>query len=187
MQLGFYFDQTRCTGCQACVVACKDWKDIPAGPVALCRIASVENGSFPNPSLSFYPLLCYHCAQPPCVDTCPTGAISKQPDDGVVIVAGDLCLPGCRVCLDACPYRVPQFADDGPARICDLCMDRWEDGRKPICVDACPQRALDAGPIEEFRALHDGDPRVNGFPDSGETKASILFRGKKARSDSLPA
>ena len=56
MQLGFYFDQTRCTGCDACVVACKDWKDIPAGPVALCRIASLEEGAFPNPHVSFYPL-----------------------------------------------------------------------------------------------------------------------------------
>jgi len=55
MQLGFYFDQTRCTGCDACVVACKDWKDIPAGSVALCRIASLEGGSFPNPRVSFYP------------------------------------------------------------------------------------------------------------------------------------
>ena len=62
MQLGFYFDQTRCTGCDACVVACKDWKDIPAGSVALCRIASLEEGNFPNPRISFYPLFCFHCA-----------------------------------------------------------------------------------------------------------------------------
>ena len=181
MQLGFYFDQTRCTGCDACVVACKDWKDIPAGPVALCRIASLEEGAFPNPRVSFYPLFCFHCAEPPCVATCPTGAISKRPDDGVVVVAADLCLPGCRLCHDACPYRVPQFADDGPARICDLCLDRWENGGKPICVVACPQQALDAGPLEELSSHYGGEARVKGFPDPNLTRPSILFRNKKTQ------
>ena len=184
MQLGFYFDQTRCTGCDACVVACKDWKDIPAGAVALCRIASLEEGSFPNPSLSFYPLLCYHCAQPPCVDACPTGAISKRSEDGVVVVEGDLCVPGCRLCRDACPHHVPQFAADSPARLCDLCLDRWANGEKPICVVAWPQYALDAGPLEELRRCHGGDAQVEGFPDPGKTKASIVFRRKKAHAGS---
>ena len=179
MQLGFYFDQTRCTGCDACVVACKDWKDIPAGPVALCRIVSLEEGHFPNVSLRFYPRMCFHCAQPPCVDACPTRAISKRSEDGVLVVARDLCLPGCRVCLDACPYRIPQFAEDGPARICDLCLDRRKDGEKPVCVVACPQRALDAGPFEELRNCYGGEARVRGFPDPGRTRPSILFRSKK--------
>ncbi len=179
MQLGFYFDQTRCTGCDACVVACKDWKDVPAGPAALLRIASLEEGSFPNPSVSFYPLFCFHCAEPPCVDACPTGAISKRPEDGVVVVSGDLCLAGCCLCLDACPYRIPQFADDGPARLCDLCLDRWEDGGKPICVVACPQRALDAGPLDELGSRYRGEAQVKGLPDPDLTKPSILFRGKK--------
>lgn len=181
MQLGFYFDQTRCTGCEACVVSCKDWKDIPAGSVALCRIASLEAGSFPHPSLSFYPLWCFHCAQPPCVDACPTGAISKRPENGVVVVAGDLCLAGCRLCRDACPYHVPQFAEDGPARLCDLCLDRWEAGGKPICVLACPQRALDAGPLEELRSRYGGEAQVKGFPDPEQTRPSILFRRKKSQ------
>ena len=181
MQLGFYFDQTRCTGCDACVVACKDWKEIPAGPVALCRIVSREEGTFPNPSLSFYPSFCFHCARPACVEVCPTQAISKRPEDGVLVVTGDLCLAGCRLCLEACPYRIPQFADNGPARLCDLCLDRWEDGAKPICVVACPQRALDAGPLEELRSRYGGETRVKGFPDPGLTQPSVLFRDKKAQ------
>ena len=179
MQLGFYFDQTRCTGCDACVVACKDWKDIPAGSVALCRIASLEEGAFPNPHVSFYPLFCFHCAEPPCVETCPVGAISKRTEDGVVVVAENLCLPGCRLCHDACPYRVPQFAEDGPARICDLCLDRRENGEKPICVVACPQRALDAGPLEDLSSRYGGEARVKGFPDPNLNRPSILFRNKK--------
>ena len=47
MQIGFYFDQTRCTGCSACRVACKDWHDIPAGPENWMRIHYTEKGTFP--------------------------------------------------------------------------------------------------------------------------------------------
>ena len=48
MQVGFYFDQTRCTGCGACQVACKDWNDIPAGPVKWMRVLYTEKGEYPE-------------------------------------------------------------------------------------------------------------------------------------------
>ncbi|MBI2998638.1 MAG: 4Fe-4S dicluster domain-containing protein [Deltaproteobacteria bacterium] len=179
MQLAFYFDPTRCTGCEACVVACKDWKDIPAGGARLLRIVPVEEGRFPNVGLHFHPLGCFHCAEPPCVEACPTRAIHKRPEDGVVVVEEELCLSGCRRCLEACPYQAPQFIGEGPARLCDFCLDRWEIAEKPICVLACPQRALDAGPLEELRSRHGGGTRVKGFPDPGQTMPSILFRSKK--------
>ena len=47
-QLGYYFDQTRCTGCYTCTVACKDWHDIPAGPANWLRVATILKGKFPN-------------------------------------------------------------------------------------------------------------------------------------------
>ena len=53
MQLGFYFDQTRCTGCCTCMVACKDWNDIPAGPASWRRITSVEEGDALDPFLAY--------------------------------------------------------------------------------------------------------------------------------------
>ncbi len=109
MQLGFYFDQTRCTGCEACVVACKDWKDIPAGPAAFCRIGSLEEGRIPGLSLCFYPLGCLHCSEPQCLDICPKRAINKRSQDGVVVVKEELCLQGWRRCLDACPYQAPNL------------------------------------------------------------------------------
>ena len=115
------------------------------------------------------------------MDTCPVGAISKRPEDGVVVVAEDLCLPGCRLCHDACPYRVPQFVEDGPARLCDLCLDRRVNEEKPICVVACPQYALDAGNIEELRSRFGGETRVKGLPDPELTRPSILFRKTKTQ------
>ena len=53
MQMGFYFDQTRCTGCYACVVACKDWHDVPAGPASWRKVATIEEGNFPDLFVAF--------------------------------------------------------------------------------------------------------------------------------------
>lgn len=180
MQLGFHFDQRRCTGCAACVVACKDWKDLPPGPAALLRIVPLEEGSFPALSLRLFPLACFHCARPACVEACPTEALRKRAADGVVVVDEELCLIGCRLCFDACPYQAPQFLAGGTARLCDLCLDRRQAGGQPVCVAACPQRALDVAPLDDLRSRYNGDTSVKGFPDPGRTGPAILFRGKKA-------
>ena len=76
-QTGFYFDQTRCTGCFTCAVACKDWHDIPAGPINWIRVNSIERGEFPKLFLTYLTIACNHCADPPCVKVCPTSAIIK--------------------------------------------------------------------------------------------------------------
>jgi anaerobic dimethyl sulfoxide reductase subunit B (iron-sulfur subunit) len=150
MKLAFYFNQSRCTGCYACVVACKDWHDIPPGPVFLRRVAVTEQGHYPRVSVSFVSTACHHCDKPLCVSACPAGAISKRAADGIVVVNRDVCLgmENCSgACRVACPYDAPQFGTEPNARMqkCDLCYDRWAEGKKPICVEACPMRALDAG------------------------------------------
>ncbi|MBW2365876.1 MAG: 4Fe-4S binding protein [Deltaproteobacteria bacterium] len=62
IQLGFYFDQTRCTGCYACVVACKDWHDIDHEPVKWMRVTSIEYGKFPDLFAAYMTSPCYHCS-----------------------------------------------------------------------------------------------------------------------------
>jgi anaerobic dimethyl sulfoxide reductase subunit B (iron-sulfur subunit) len=106
MQLGFYFDQTRCTGCHTCNVACKDWHDIEAGPVNRMRITTIERGKFPNVLVAWLALPCCHCEQLTCVAACPASAITKRADDGIVVVDRELCLgrDKCELCLEACPY-----------------------------------------------------------------------------------
>lgn len=59
MQLGFYFDQTRCVGCFACAVACKDWHDIPAGPVNWMKVQCIEEGTFPHLFVAYIIRTCY--------------------------------------------------------------------------------------------------------------------------------
>ena len=158
MQLGFYFDQTRCTGCFTCVVACKDWHDVPAGPSSWIRVFPLEKGKYPDLFVAFLRTSCYHCLKPACVSACPASAITKRKQDGIVIVDREQCLgkDSCGSCLDACPYDAPQFGDEENASMekCDFCVERLAEGQTPICVEACPMRALDVGPMEELIAKY---------------------------------
>ena len=81
MQIGFYFHQTRCTGCSACRVACKDWNDIPAGPENWMRVHYTEKGKFPKPFVSYMVAACWHCAEPVCAVACPVDCISLQANE----------------------------------------------------------------------------------------------------------
>ncbi|MFC2022201.1 4Fe-4S dicluster domain-containing protein [Chloroflexota bacterium] len=183
MQLGFYFDQTRCTDCFTCVVACKDWHDVPAGPASWIRVIALEKGEYPDLFVAFLATTCYHCLEPKCVPACPVNAITKRKQDGIVIVDGEACLgrEQCQLCLEACPYDAPQFGAEANAKMqkCDLCVERQEEGKKPICVDACPMRALDSGPIEELRARYGDIREAEGFVHSEDLVPSIIFKPKK--------
>ncbi len=91
MQLGFHFDQNRCTGCFACAIACKDWHDVPAGPARWMRLLYQEEGRFPDLFVSHMATPCYHCAEPVCAFVCPNEAVSKRDEDGIVVIDRDKC------------------------------------------------------------------------------------------------
>jgi len=182
MQLGFHFDQTRCTGCWTCVVACKDWKDIPAGSANWMRVSQIVRGKYPNLWMGFLATPCYHCLEPACIEACPTDAITKRQEDGIVVVNRDACLgrDKCAVCLEVCPYGSPQFGDKPDARMqkCDFCLDRWKVGKKPVCVMACPTRALAAGPIEEMKSSYGNLQQAAGFLYARELGPSVVLKPK---------
>ncbi|UCB43736.1 MAG: FAD-dependent oxidoreductase [Dehalococcoidales bacterium] len=91
MQLGFYFDQSRCTGCFACAIACKDWHDVPAGPARWMRLLYQEEGKFPKVFVSHMATPCYHCTETVCAYVCPNEAITKRYEDGIVVVDREKC------------------------------------------------------------------------------------------------
>ncbi|MEE9202781.1 MAG: 4Fe-4S dicluster domain-containing protein [Dehalococcoidia bacterium] len=183
MNMGFYFDQTRCTGCYTCAVACKDWHDISAGPASRRQVSTLETGRFPEVSVAFLVTSCYHCARPSCAGACPVGAITKRPQDGIMVVDKEKCLGGdkCDMCLRACPYDVPQFGDgDNPKMdMCDFCLERLAGGQEPVCVESCPMRALDSGPVEELTARYGSNRQAQGFAYSAETGPAVLFNPKE--------
>jgi anaerobic dimethyl sulfoxide reductase subunit B (iron-sulfur subunit) len=87
--------------------------------------------SWHNNTFTYYlSIACNHCDEPVCVSGCPTGAMHKREEDGLVLVDDNICV-GCRYCEMRCPYGAPQF--DAQAKVmrkCDGCLDRLE----KICV-----------------------------------------------------
>ncbi len=181
--MGFFFDQTRCTGCFTCMVACKDWHDIPAGPAKWIRVTSIEKGKYPNPSVSYLTLSCLHCANYPCGDAFPANAIAKRDADGIVVVDSEICIGGeeCKfACLKACPYNAPQFGPETNPKMqkCDFCLEELEEGKQPICVSSCPTRAMDAGPLGELRAKYGDKREAEGFSYHRKAQPSITLKSK---------
>jgi anaerobic dimethyl sulfoxide reductase subunit B (iron-sulfur subunit) len=149
-QFGFIHNNVDCIGCRACEIACKDKNGLDAGP-RFRRVEYIEGGTFPEVFAFKINMSCNHCAEPACIPTCPTGAIFKRPDNGVVDIDSTLCI-GCRKCEASCPYGAPQFDPvENVVKKCNMCIDELEAGRKPYCVSACMMRVLDIGPIEGLR------------------------------------
>ncbi|MBW2370161.1 MAG: 4Fe-4S dicluster domain-containing protein, partial [Deltaproteobacteria bacterium] len=181
MQIGFYFDQTRCTGCSACRVACKDWNDVPAGPENWMNINYTERGTLPDVFVSYTIATCWHCQDPVCVSACPESAIIKREDDGIVLVDSNVCLGKTECgekCLKACPYKAPQFGSEENAKMrkCNYCLDRFVEGKVPSCVESCPVRALDAGPLEVLEKKYGTVREAEGFQYSNRTKPAIVLK-----------
>jgi len=187
-QYGFFFDQTRCIGCNACVVACKQWHHVPAGPVKWIRVYQWERGGWPEPNLHVLAIPCYHCERPACMKACPNDALYKEEKYGALLVRQDRC-NGDRKCWQACPYGAPQFEGDGKRSImskCTMCYDRLEGHLKPICVLSCSMRALEFGPIEELRERYGTLSSLPEMPEGSKTKPAVVFRPRASKRQVVP-
>ncbi len=149
LQLGFVHNNVDCIGCRACEIACKDKNGLAAGP-RFRRVQYVEGGTYPHVYAYKVNMSCNHCAEPACIPTCPSGALFKRKENGIVDIDSTLCI-GCRRCEAACPFGAPQFdAAENVVKKCNMCVDEIEAGRKPYCVMACMMRVLDMGKIDEI-------------------------------------
>jgi formate dehydrogenase iron-sulfur subunit len=174
---GFFTDTTLCIGCKACEVACKEWNALPADDLGLTghsydntrdlgantwrhvhfieKINAGEGRATEMPPFQSHWLMmsdvCKHCANAPCLEACPTGAIFRTEFD-TVVVQQDIC-NGCGYCVPACPFGVVDISlDDGKAHKCTLCYDRLKGGLEPACAKSCPTDSIQFGEIPE---LHD--------------------------------
>lgn len=121
-------------------------------------------------------IACNHCDEPTCVAGCPTGAMHKREEDGLVLVDDSVCV-GCRYCEMRCPYGAPQFDTQAKVmRKCDGCLDRLEKNLPPICVESCPQRALDFGPIDELRAKYGSENEIAPLPAASFTHPNLIIK-----------
>lgn len=171
-QKGFYYNSTVCTGCKTCQIACKDVNNLKVGE-NFRWVYSFEGGTFPNTWGYYLSLGCNHCAEPKCAENCPTGAIYKRDQDGLVVQDREKCI-GCKMCLWSCPFERPQFIEaEGKAGKCDGCAALVDKGQNPVCVDSCPMRAIEFGEIDELRAKYGDHTNLKVLAGSKITKPSI--------------
>jgi molybdopterin-containing oxidoreductase family iron-sulfur binding subunit len=170
---GMLIDLNRCdSGCDDCVTACSKENGLqghgrPATDAQWIRKVDVTN---PQTGASqSLPMMCQHCADPPCVDVCPTGASFKRAD-GIVLVNKHTCI-GCRYCMMACPYKARSFIHEsledqkphaprgkGTVESCTLCVHRVDAGGQPACVEACSDTG---GGAMLFGDLKDPDSEIS--------------------------
>lgn len=162
---GLLVDSAKCaTGCDACVKACATENGIVEkvdnprqGSQWIRKIDLHDKRTGRDLSL---PMMCQHCANPPCVDVCPTGASMKRAD-GIVLVDRHVCI-GCRYCMMACPYKARSFVHQplteqnpevprglGCVESCTFCVHRVDKGQTPACVESCPEGAMVFGDLKD--------------------------------------
>ena len=195
MAYGFFFDNSRCTGCRTCAMACRDCRDARRG-VSLRKVYDVEGGATvlsgdgtctTTAFVHHISLGCQHCADAACIVACPTGAMHEDAGTGLVVVDAGKCI-ACGRCAGACPYGVPTVDHvAGSCVKCDGCIERVKAGGKPICVEACPLRALDFGEIETLRARHDGVQGIPPMPDASITHPRIIIKPSLVAASPLAA
>ncbi|OAG27727.1 4Fe-4S dicluster domain-containing protein [Thermodesulfatator autotrophicus] len=134
-------DPSKCDGCRKCVEACQKGNNLAEG-ISNCRILSlkvVKDGEVKEVYAYFS---CMQCKKPKCAEACPTGALYREGPLDIVFLDKNSCV-ACLNCIFACPWGVPVFdPKNGVIAKCDLCYDRVKAGKKPFCVEACPNEAL---------------------------------------------
>ena len=165
----------RCTGCYSCEITCKMENDSALGEHWNKMLQRGPFGDYPNMTRYPLPTMCQQCADAPCVHVCPTGAMHKD-ELGLVWPDATKCI-GCGYCTMACPYHAPHI----DARLkrsskCDGCRDRLVDGEQPVCVEACPLRALEFGLTSELTDRHpDAVRSILPLPDESATRPNLLI------------
>lgn len=184
-EIAMLHDVARCSACRACMVACKQWHDLPADmttpfegqyqshkdltPTTWNLIEMNERvdskGKF---HWDFFKRQCMHCGDPACVKGCPEDAIEQQ-ENGAVVIQTDKCV-GCGYCTHNCPFSVPKInKETNKSTKCDLCFDRIAEGMEPACSKTCTADAIRFGTKDDM--LKRAQMRVEllkqeGYPDA---------------------
>ena len=109
-------------------------------------------GQYENTFMMYLPRLCEHCLNPACVASCPSGAIYKREEDGIVLIDQEKCR-GWRMCISGCPYKKIYYNwKSGKSEKCIFCYPRIESGMPTVCSETCVGRIRYLGVL-----LYDAD------------------------------
>ena len=112
----------------------------------------------------YLPRICNHCLNPACVASCPSGAIYKRGEDGIVLINQKVCR-AWRMCVTACPYKKSYYNwNTGKSEKCILCYPRLEAGHAPACMHSCVGRIRYLGVM-----LYDAD-RIKEIASADESE-----------------
>lgn len=174
---GMVIDLKKCVGCQACSVSCKGANATPPGDLR-CWVDRVEEGTYPEATVTFVPKMCNHCENAPCIEACAVEGATYKREDGIVVIDKEKCI-GCKACITTCPYEARHSVEEGvgyfgesltafeeagygrhPAKTvdkCDFCLSRAAEGAvpEPACASACPAGARLFGDIDTLRSVID--------------------------------
>ena len=141
MQIGFVFDLNKCTGCNACQIACSLENEVEL-PLNWRQVRTFNEQKHPEISYFHISTACHHCLDPSCMKYCPVLAIHKDLNTGAVLIENDKCI-GCKYCSWVCPYDAPVFnVEKQTMEKCTFCSHRLEENLLPACVSLCPTNAL---------------------------------------------
>ena len=149
-------------------------------------------GEYENTFMMYLPRLCEHCLNPACAASCPSGAIYKREEDGIVLIDQEKCR-GWRMCVSGCPYKKVYYNwSTGKSEKCTLCYPRIESGNPTVCSETCVGRIrylgvmlYDADKIEEAANAADKtdlyDAQLGVFLDPNDP---VII--ETARADGIP-
>ncbi len=145
-QYKMIIDTEKCMNCGACIVGCQQRNATTYGH-RRNWVREIKDDKKPGGKV-FQPGGCMQCAEPLCVDACPTRATYKDAD-GVIVVDKTRCI-GCGACVAACPYGA-RYRDErlGVADKCDYCATTRPLGMAPACVQLCPTKARVFGDLSK--------------------------------------
>ena len=153
-----------------------NWEEILGGEFAkrshdknFDKVEKEIYGQFEQTFLFYLPRLCEHCLNPSCAAVCPSGAIYKREEDGIVLIDQEKCR-GWRMCVSGCPYKKIYYNwQSGKSEKCIFCYPRIEAGQPTVCSETCVGRIrylgvllYDADRIEAAASVPDETGSVRG-------------------------
>ncbi|MEO3855807.1 nitrate reductase subunit beta [Acrocarpospora sp. B8E8] len=161
----------------------------PADPV-LKKVSDQVKLEFVRAFMFYLPRICEHCLNPACVASCPSGAMYKRSEDGIVLVDQDRCR-GWRMCVTGCPYKKVYFNHrTGKAEKCTFCYPRVEVGIPTVCSETCvgrlryiglllydADRVAEAASVQDEKALYEAQKSVLLDPHDPEVIAAARASG----------